>query len=88
MNNIQEVMAAAATNTKNKSIYKVVEYFAKEILDDDDIKTVVKEKVISPIMHMLYIQLQPYILLLMGCIILVVICSLLTLVFFFIFLRK
>lgn len=75
--------------TKNKSIYKVVEYFAKEILDDEDIKTVVKEKVISPIMSMLYIQLQPYIILLMGCIILVILSSLLTLIFFiFSFLKK
>ena len=75
--------------SKNKSIYKVVEYFAKEILDDDDIKVMVKDKVISPIMSMLYIQLQPYIILLMGCIILMILSSLLTLIFFvFSFLKK
>jgi len=79
----------AAANPKNKSIFKVVEYFAKEILDDDDIKVMVKDKVISPIMSMLYIQLQPYIILLMGCIILVILSSLLTLIFFiFSFLKR
>lgn len=76
-------------NLKQKSLYKVVEYFAKEILDDEDIKVMVKDKVISPIMHLLYIQLQPYILLLMGCIILMILSSLLTLMFFvFTYLKK
>ena len=73
---------------KKKTLYTVVEHFAKEILDDEDVKAMVKDKIISPIMHLLYIQLQPYILLLMGCIIIVILSSLLTLIFFIIYLRK
>ena len=88
-NVIANANANANAKKKNKSIYKVVEYFAKEILDDDDIKNMVKDKIISPIMRMLYIQLQPYIILLMGCIILMILSSLLTLAFFFFsYLRK
>lgn len=83
-----EINHTATKPKKNKSVYKVVEYFAKEILDDEDIKSIIKDKVISPIMNLLYLQLQPYILLLMGCIILVILSSLLTLIFFIIYLRK
>jgi hypothetical protein len=75
--------------SKQKAILKVLDYISKEIFDDDDIKFIVKEKVITPIMHMLYIQLQPYILMLIGCIIIIIISSLLSLImFFFMYLKK
>ncbi len=75
--------------SKQKAILKVLDYISKEIFDDDDIKFIVKEKVITPIMHMLYIQLQPYILMLIGCIIIIIISSLLSFImFFFMYLKK
>ncbi len=74
---------------KNKAIHKVLEYVANEIFDDDEMKDVIKDKIISPMMHMLYIQLQPYIILMIGCIILVILSSLLSLImFFFMYLKK
>lgn len=76
-------------NLKNKAIHKVLEYVANEIFDDAEIKDVIREKIILPMMQMLYIQLQPYIIFLIACIILVIFSSLLSLIlFFFMYLKK
>lgn len=67
---------------KNTTIIKIIDYIANEINTDNHLKTMIKEKIISPIMYTFYLQLQPYIILLIGCVILVIISSICNLVFF------
>lgn len=73
----------------SKLLQKTIEYISNEIFNDNENKVFIKEKIVGPMMNILYSQLQPYIILLIVCIIFIVLSSILNLVFFcFMYLKR
>lgn len=72
------------SNIVNMLTNKVFTMIANEI-DKDEMQLMIKRKIITPVINMIYVELHPYIICLVATVSVILILSLLTFLFFIIY---